>query len=543
MAAMQESFDRHFFTPVAAVRPWLVEKCVLALLALDMWFLRLGSANRYDADELNLAHFGWLDALGPIPNEGLYLGVAVLVGLLALAIAVANLGLAWRLALVVLYSYTWAMSRLDSYQHHYLLSWVLLCIAFFPRTRLADFRKEDASCYPSPLVSSWAWVLLSVFAAIVYAYTAVAKLDPVWQSGACLQQLEGTATLLEPLKKISVGLGGSPDSFWRLVAGATVVAELLLAAGYLLMPRQDRSHAPWVSRTCLVCWLLAMGLHVSFEVAGLRIGWFSYFMMLLGSAGFLPACWLESLLRPFTLIAPQPSEVQRSRQVLRKGVMITAASSAILALVSAGCWSDLPGVLTATVVGSLGFVATLLVLEHERESDAQRRLPVAVLVGAILLALAVQFGDARAQYYPYRLVQLQRRGDFEAARDILPSAIKYVDYEDLFGQYNLAWFLATANDESLRSAPQAIEYAKRACELCDFANASALDALACAYAANGEFARALERIERAKQLLQNHQNDPVYATLLEHERLFSMEHPHVEPVRYRYRKPASGNEN
>ena len=49
----------------------------------------------------------------------------------AMAIAVAELGRSWRVALVVLYSYSWAMSRLDSYQHHYLLSWVLLCIALF----------------------------------------------------------------------------------------------------------------------------------------------------------------------------------------------------------------------------------------------------------------------------------------------------------------------------------------------------------------------------------------------------------------------------
>ena len=62
MAAMQESFDRHFFTPVAAMRLLLVEKCVLVLLALDMWFVRIGAANRYDADDLNLAHFDWLDA-------------------------------------------------------------------------------------------------------------------------------------------------------------------------------------------------------------------------------------------------------------------------------------------------------------------------------------------------------------------------------------------------------------------------------------------------------------------------------------------------
>ena len=36
-------------------------------------------------------------------------------------------------ALFLLYTYSWSMSMLDSYQHHYFVSLILLCMIFFPR--------------------------------------------------------------------------------------------------------------------------------------------------------------------------------------------------------------------------------------------------------------------------------------------------------------------------------------------------------------------------------------------------------------------------
>lgn len=534
MSAVRENFDHYFFAPVAAVRPLLVEKCVLVLLALDMWFLRLGMANRYDEKELNLAHFDWLDAVSPAPSAGLFVGVAMLTGMLALVIAMANLGVAWRLALLILYSYTWAMSRLDSFQHHYLLSWVLLCIAFFPRVRVADFRGETAERSRSPLVSAWAWVLLGVFAAIVYAYTTIAKLDPVWQSGACVQQLEGTATLMKPLESAFVALGGKAGSFWNLMAQATVVAEVLLSAGYLLMTQQDRLASRWVSRMCFVCWLLAIGLHASFELAGLRIGWFSYFMMLLASTSFLPASWLERFIRPLVWL---DGSARATQQATPRGVLAITSLLAIATLLAVAWWFDLPGLLPAAGIGTVGFVAALTALGLKGECDAQCRLPVALLVAAILLATALEFGGARANFYPYRLRQLQRRGDFEAAREMLPKATTYVDHDDLYGQNNLAWFYATVEDASLRDGAEAIKFAKRTCKLCDYGNASALNTLACAQAANGEFDDALDTIRQAKELLRDHKGGPIYSTLLEHEGLFTTGRPYVDAVRYRYHQP------
>lgn len=543
MATWREEFDSYFFTPVAAVRPWLVEKCALVLLALDMWLLRLGGANRYDADELNLAHFGWLDWLGPTPSAGLYIGVAVLVGVLALAIALAGLGVRWKLALAALYSYTWAMSRLDTYQHHYLLSWLLLCVAFFPRVRLADFwtggkKPGDKPLPRSPLVTAWAWVLLVCLMAIVYCYTSVAKLDRVWQSGACLQQLAGTAELLQPLENAFVQFGGTAESFWSWMARATVVLELLIAVGYLLMPLADRRSAPWAQKACLICWLLAIGLHGSFELSGLRIGWFSYFMMLMATASFLPAKWLERLLRPFAWTIPAQHGGGQTAAVVRSGVAVAATLLAVTALLATAWWSDLPGVWPAGVIAAVAFVAAMADSKRRGDAVAVRRLPVAVLVASLVLAAAIQLGDGRSSYYPYRLAQLQRSGQFAAVSRMLPKAELYVNRDDVYGQNNLAFFFATTPEESLRDGEKAIHYALRSCELVEYANASALDTLACAYAANGDFDQALDTIGRAKELLQQHTSDPVYADLIEHERLFQTGRFYVEAVRYRYHAAA-----
>lgn len=550
MESKSNSFDAYFFSPVSAVRPWLVEKCVLVLLALDMWFLRLGAANRYDADELNVAHFGWLDSLGPVPGAGLYIGVAVLVGVLALAVAIAGLGSGWKLALVVLYTYTWAMSRLDTYQHHYLLSWVLLCIAFFPRVSLADFWRRSGQTgtsltAQSPLTSAWAWVLLSVLAAVVYCYTAVAKLDGIWQSGACLRQLAGTAWLLQPGEDVFVWLGGSPASFWSWMAKATVVVELLIAVGYLLMPLADRPAARWTPRPCFLCWLLAIALHGGFELAGLRIGWFSYFMMLLATASFLPASWLEQLLRPFVWLVPAEFGTYHTATGWRTGVALLATFLASAALLATGWWSDLPGVWVATALAVLVFVAAMAAFIRRQDRITLRRLPVSVLVAALVLAAAFQVGNARSKYYPYRLAQVQRRGQFALAAELLPRAERYVNRNDTFGQNNLAWFLATTPEDSLRDGEKAIRYALRSCKLTKHQNASALDTLACAYAANGDYERALETIGEAEVLLKKygHTSDPLYADIIAHKALFMRREPYLEQTRYRYHVPPLGTAN
>ena len=68
------------------------------------------------------------------------------------------------------------------------------------------------------------------------------------------------------------------------------------------------------------------------------------------------------------------------------------------------------------------------------------------------------------------------------------------------GWATLAWTLATSADASLRNPRQAIEYARRAAELSDNVHPVVLDALAAAYAADGQYRRAVDTAERAIQI-------------------------------------------
>jgi arylsulfatase A-like enzyme/Tfp pilus assembly protein PilF len=73
---------------------------------------------------------------------------------------------------------------------------------------------------------------------------------------------------------------------------------------------------------------------------------------------------------------------------------------------------------------------------------------------------------------------------------------------------NLAWVLATNDNERLRDPQRAARLARRACELTEFKHAGYLDTLAAAYAATGDFARATEIAHKALTLAQAaHQED------------------------------------
>lgn len=68
---------------------------------------------------------------------------------------------------------------------------------------------------------------------------------------------------------------------------------------------------------------------------------------------------------------------------------------------------------------------------------------------------------------------------------------------------NLAWTYATCDDPSLYNPPRALELALKAIKLDK--NASCLDTLAVAYAANGNFEQAIKTQQQAIELTENQQ--------------------------------------
>ena len=280
------AWQGHWLGPVAPVRPRLLQRGVLVLLAFDAWLLCAPDGGRYGADGFNAAHFAWLDALQPDPTPALYVGVMLSVGLLALVAAAAPRR--WIITLVtLLWTWGWAMSLLDGYQHHYFLSLVLLALVFFPIQRPGAGAREGEG--------SWAHTLLGATVAIVYAFAALAKLDAPWRSGWTLQQVEGVRDRLLPLVSALRGAGLPEEAFWGMLGHGAVALELTLAVGYAAAPRLDRGPGRalralrWAALAC------ALALHGGAELLGLRVGWFSYYMLLFAALYFLPAPWLAAL--------------------------------------------------------------------------------------------------------------------------------------------------------------------------------------------------------------------------------------------------------
>lgn len=282
------AWQRHWLDPVAAVRPRLLRRAVLALLALDAWLLRVPDAARYGADHFNVAHFAWLDALQPEPTPALYGGLMVSLGLLALVAAAAPRR--WLLALVaLLWTWGWAMSLLDGYQHHYFLSLVLVLLVFFP------IRRPDCSAAEAPrAVVAWAYPLLGANIAVVYAFAAVAKMDAPWRGGWTLQQIEGVRARLAPAADALRGAGLPEEAFWRALAHGAAGLEIALALGYALAPWLDRSPGRGLRGLRWAALAAAAALHGGAELLGLRIEWFSHYMLLFAAVYLLPAPWLEA---------------------------------------------------------------------------------------------------------------------------------------------------------------------------------------------------------------------------------------------------------
>ena len=90
---------------------------------------------------------------------------------------------------------------------------------------------------------------------------------------------------------------------------------------------------------------------------------------------------------------------------------------------------------------------------------------------------------------------------------------------------NLAWTLATVDNEKFRDPAEAVRFAERACELTQYSQPMCLDTLAAAYAADGDFAKAVEMAEKALQLTGD--NEEMANDIRKHIELFKTNKPYI----------------
>ncbi len=425
---MNGTLGRHFLDPIAAVRPFLFVRLLYLLLAVDLWVNFVGRGPSYGADGFNVAHFAWLDAIGPMPTASLYAGMMVLISFGALAVAIVDQNRPLMIMVCALFTYAWAMSRLDNYQHHYFLSLVLFLSIFLPKVTAADAVRttpEGGKGKPAGVVA-WAYAVIGVQVAILYLYAAISKMDSRWIAGAVVGNLSSTtdtpSTQAVPLLGAMLG-----EKVWPVLSVVTIILELLLVAGYALAVRRDRSDSRWWAGAMWLCWLMAMGMHVGIELFHLRIGLFSYYMIALACVFLLPAGVLLPVARWMAgLSAAVTRWLERGTgQSVHWRIWIIVAIVCAIALPVIIINLDLPYTTAGLIAAG---VLSLALFTYAAVQGRRIEACGYVLVTALYLALATGFTlgtNLRSDIHLSMAQYSQLGGDYERAISQYEAARKF----------------------------------------------------------------------------------------------------------------------
>ena len=93
---------------------------------------------------------------------------------------------------------------------------------------------------------------------------------------------------------------------------------------------------------------------------------------------------------------------------------------------------------------------------------------------------------------------------------------------------NLAWVKATYPDSRFRNPEESIQLAKRACEITNYEQANALDTLAAAYAATGNFPEALKTDQKALEIANSAGQQILADAIKKHMELYKQGQPYIE---------------
>ena len=386
----------------------------LLILAFDIWLLMVRRASRYGAADFNVAHFSWLDAVQPMPTPSLYAALLLLCGGLAFVQAIVGLRRPLMIAATALYTYGWAMSLQDAYQHHYLISLVMLCFCLFP-----DDRGRPRT------VVAWGYQLLLATISVVYAYAMISKLDSLWWGGSFLAMLTRNKPAIMSVVKQLQGSGLEPSTLWWLLAAVTIALEGFLSLAYLAALFRDRPlpAAPIVpSIAGLAVFFLAANMHIGIEVFGLRIGWFSFYMIAWAAVVFLPVSWLEAAARLVGLgsrlpekkkAPPRKGRPQKDAPATRAPSPIAAAVAAaagVACLVLAGLLLDVPGATYAGVAGAVALIAGVALLMRRKAVADAIRFSLVSGGAALVCWLAIASSSTREALDRWYQIDQQRRG-------------------------------------------------------------------------------------------------------------------------------------
>jgi hypothetical protein len=405
-------------------RSFLLHRGVLGLLAFDAWLGMYEHAGRYGVGGFNVAHFAWIDAVVPVVTPALYGGLILLTGLLALPMALAGASRTGKALLALAYTSAWLISLHDAYQHHYLISWLLLWLVFVPDAGIEEAGRADA-----PLARGVGLPLTALTCAIVYGFTGVAKSEPEWRSGMVLKRLSHSKApgssnpgVLDPVRDALTWLGFEQVTAWQLIAFGVIALQWVVAIGYVASARRDesaRSQGPGgpVRPRVVLVWLALLGavsFHAFAELGEMfDIGLFSFYMLWIAFVLLAPASWVSWLAgAAFDPVLRLPEYLSRlTAPPLVRGLLALA----VAALPAVGFALDVPGAGWAALAGG-GFVLVwggfALARAHP---DLTVRVSLAALGTALALWISLAVGPVRFDFYRRTAGELARMERLEEA--------------------------------------------------------------------------------------------------------------------------------
>jgi hypothetical protein len=264
--------------------------------------------------------------------------------------------------------------------------------------------------------------------AVVYTFTAIAKMDANWVQGHTIRQISSVEQVFAGLADYAGRFGIERERFWSLLATMVIPQELSVAACYLAAVHQDRLRKPWLHALCMLGFAMAVVLHVGAEAMGLQIGWFSYYMLLLACCFLLPLPIVDRLATVFTwparFVQRLISEWETESAPPKLPSLLLALGCALL-LTLVGKLIDLPGALEACALAGAALVGVTLLLLRGSQPHDPRRYAVATAVAAALMWAAIAASPVRWDFYRYLGGDLSRRGEPEAALEAYLTGERY----------------------------------------------------------------------------------------------------------------------
>jgi hypothetical protein len=416
------------------VRPYLLLRGLYLLLAGDVWLGMVEHGARYGAGGFNVAHFAWIERVVPMPSPAFYVGSLIFSGALAFMLALDPSSRLLRALLALCYTAGWLVSIHDSYQHHYLLSWLLTWCVACPSVRRLPLQQPTGQAgvplgdREDGLVRGWGLPMTAMTCTIVYTFTGISKSEPEWRSGAVLKSLTHSTAIGDPrpgkfdgLRDLMVGIGIDEGLVWPLLALSTVALQWVIALGYLAAPARDVRPTPGRIAIVSIGLVGALSFHAVAELFEVfEIGIFSYYMIWIALVLLLPS---SLLVPPARMLAELGAWADNFRAPLPDGPVgpwMALAAAGVLA--ATGCLIPLPGALKATLCVSA--VAVGWTLLGGRSAAWSLRARDMVLT-ALVLWLTLAESDVPFDYYRRGAGELARMGRKEEALELYRQAEKY----------------------------------------------------------------------------------------------------------------------